>query len=95
VGKVLFLILRVVCYLALALIVSSIVALVAAMTFGDCTQSGESVACTSSLLQGIVSAASITLLTSVFTGLPTLLALGGIFFLIRYGLRGRRKDDSK
>ncbi len=83
-GKVLFLILRIVCYLALVLVLSSIVALVVAMTFGECAQgSGGGIDCTSSLAQGVVDAAFGMLLLSVFTGFPALLALGGIFFLIR------------
>ena len=94
VGRGLFLILRIVCYLALVLVVSSVVALVAAMTFGGCTQSGDWIACTSSVAQGAANAANITLLTSVFTGVPILLALGGIFFLIRASLRRRQTNEA-
>ncbi len=93
VGKGLFLILRIVCYLALALVVGSPVALVAALTFGGCTQNGDWIACTSSVAQGAANAANITLLTSVFTGVPVLLSLGGIFFLIRAALRRRKRNQ--
>ena len=92
VGRVLFLILRIVCYLALVMVVGSVVALVAAMTFGGCTQSGDWIACTSSVAQGAANAANITLLTSVFTLVPLLFALGGIFLLIRASLRRRRTN---
>ena len=94
VGRGLCLILRIVCYLALVLVVGSVVALVAAMTFGGCTQSGDWIACTSSVAQGAANAANITLLTSVFTGVPILLALGGIFFLIRASLRRRQTNEA-
>ena len=82
-GKVL----RIVCYVALAVVAGSIVALAAATAFGGCTQSGESVACTSSLAQHAANGANMVLLTTVFTGLPMLLALGGVFFLARAGIR--------
>ena len=94
VGRGLFLILRIVCYLALVLVVGSVVALWAAMTFGGCTQSGDSIACASSVAQGAANAANITLLTSVFTLVPLLLALGGIFLLIRASLRRRRTNKA-
>ena len=66
-GKGLFLILRMFCYLALVLVVGSPVALLAAMTFGGCTQSGDWIAFRSSVAQGAANAANIALLTSVFT----------------------------
>ena len=94
VGRVLFLILRIVCYLVLVMVVGSVVALVAAMTFGGCTQSGDSIACTSSVAQGAANAANITLLTFSFTLVPLLLALGGIFFLIRALLRRCRTNEA-
>jgi hypothetical protein len=61
-----------------------------ATSFGDCIQSGDMVECTSPVLQRVANAANIVLLTSVLTGVPVLLALGGIFFLVRSGLRKRR-----
>ena len=94
-GKALYLILRIVCYLALALIAGSIVALMVVGTFGNCAQGGESFDCASPFMQGLGNAANIVMLTSVFTGLPMLLALGGIFFLIRSGFRSFRKDSAK
>ncbi len=85
-----FLVLRIVCYLALALIVGSFAALMVTGTFGGCTQSGDLVDCSSPPLQSLANGANIVLLTSVFTGVPVLLALGGIFFLIRALVRSRR-----
>lgn len=88
------LILRIICYLALVLVVGSVVAMAAAMTFGGCTQSGDSVACASPVAEGAANAANIVMLTSVFTGIPVLLALGGVFFLIRALLRRRRASHA-
>jgi len=92
VGRRLFVILRIVCYLALAVMVGSAVALMTAMTFGECTQSGDSIACTSSLAQGAANVANVTLLMASFSLIPLLLALGGIFFLIRALVRKWRTN---
>lgn len=83
VGRGLFFILRIACYIALLVLVGSVVALVLAMSFGGCTQSGDSIACTSSLAQVAANAANITLLIASFTLVPLLLALGGIYFSIQ------------
>lgn len=96
-GKVsrgLSLILRIACYLALLVLVGSVVALVLAMSFGSCTQSGDSIACTSSLAQVAANTANITLLIASFTLVPLLLALGGVFFLIQALVRMLRHGRS-
>ena len=82
-GRRLFLIFRIACYIALLVLVGSVVALMLAMSFGNCTQSGDSIACTSSLAQVAANTANITLFIASFTLIALLLALGGIFFLSR------------
>ena len=92
-GRGLFLILRIVSYLALVVVAGSVVALMSAMSFGGCTQSGDSIACASSLVQVAANTASNTLLIASFTLVPLLLALGGIFFLIQALVRMLRHSE--
>lgn len=87
-------VLRFVCYLALAVVAGSVVVLVGAVTLGGCTQGGDSFVCASSAVEGAANAANIVLLTSAFTLIPSLLALGGIFFLIRDLLRRHQASRS-
>ncbi len=91
VGRGLFFILRIACYLALLVLVGSMAGLVLAMSFGSCTQSGDSIACASSLAQVVANTASVTLLITSFTLVPLLLALGGIFFYIQALVRMLRR----
>ena len=89
-GRGFFLALRVVCYLALLVMAGSVVALMLAMSFGGCTQSGDSVACQSSLAQTAANTANDILLIASFTLVPFLLALGGVFFLVKDFVRTLR-----
>lgn len=84
VGKVLWVILKVMCYGALAFVVVGFISLVAPSMLGLCDEPvGTTIKCSDPLYRSIFEFGFTVVMLTVFTGLPGLLALGGVGFLIR------------
>ena len=83
-GGVLYLIFRIVCYCALAVVLAGLGALVLATASGSCSSSGGmSMSCDSDLWKALADFGLTILLLTVFTGVPGLLAIAGAFFGLR------------
>ena len=93
-GAVLYLILRLICYCALAIVVAGFAsfALLGALDVCPRLDTG-SISCNTQFLEGLAEFSLAVMLVSVFTGLPLLLALAGLFFLAR-GLYRRFGPDT-
>lgn len=92
-GSVLYLIFRIVCYCALAVVLAGLGALVLATASGSCSSSGGmSMSCDSDFWKALADFGLTILLLTVFTGIPGLLAIAGAFFGLRelYMWRVRR-----
>lgn len=77
-------ILRIVCYLALVIVLAGIVSLIWPFATDHCSnQSGATVSCTSTLYQTMYEFGFTVVMMAIFTGLPALLALGGVVFLVK------------
>jgi hypothetical protein len=83
-------VLRSLCYLAFGFLLAGLGTLAFIDASGMCTQLGASaVACLTPLFDRVAQFSVAVVLLSVFTGLPALLALFGLFFLMREILRRR------
>ena len=76
-------ILRVVCYLALAIVAAGIISLSGVFALDLCKQSGGTVTCSDPFYRKMYEFGFTVVLMSVFTGLPALLAIGGLVFAVR------------
>lgn len=82
--------LRVLCYLGLVFVLSGVAAWAAAQ--GHCPRfDSGAVSCDSAEMQNLAEWAMSVILISVFTGVPLLLALGGLIFAMIDGLRWWRR----
>lgn len=87
-----FFVLRVVCYVALAIVVSGIGAMVLVSMLDVCPTLHEGgISCNAPIYQHIAEFGMTVLLLTVFTGFPALLAIGGIVFLARDIAHWRRR----
>ncbi len=78
------LLLRVICYAALAIVVFGAIALFAPFILGLCQNaSGGTIKCTDPTYRWFFETGFTIVMMSIFTGVPSLLALGGIGFAIR------------
>ena len=85
-------ILKVVCYVALGALLAGFAILAFLGALDICPRLDEGgISCVSPAFEVIASMAMAIVLLSVFTGLPALLALGGLIFLAFDLLRRRRK----
>lgn len=83
-GKVFWGIVRLVCYAALILVLAGAASLFGPFLLDLCSQqSGGTVACVDPFYRSVFEFGYTVVLMTVFTGLPGLLALGGLFFFIR------------
>ena len=74
--------LRLVSYGGLAFLVSGFVLLVGLPLMGVCETAGPRLGCTGAAFQSLADYAVTVMLVSAFTGLPVILALSGIVFLL-------------
>ena len=82
--SVIWWIVRIICYAALAMVIIGSISLFVPFALDLCSnQSGGTVKCTAPFYRGVFEFGFVTVMMSVFTGIPTLLALGGIGFLIK------------
>jgi hypothetical protein len=85
-------IIRLICYLALAFVASGIAAMVYVTYVGGCLRLDEgSVQCISPFYETLGSYGLGVVMVSLFTGLPAILAIAGLIFLIRDLWRWRRR----
>ncbi len=90
VGSVLYLLLRLVCYAALILVVLGFGSVIVLSLTQACSRIDTgAIVCSSETYKQIGEFGMGVMLVTVFTGLPMLLALGGVFFLIRKIYRWR------
>jgi len=93
-GELLYLTLRVICYCALALVVAGFGSFFLLGAFDVCPRPDPgSISCNTPFQESLASFGLGVMLVSVFTGLPLLLALAGLFFLVR-GLYRRFGPDT-
>lgn len=90
---------RIICYAVLAVVIAGVISLFAPFMLGLCRNaSGGTVSCTDPLYRDIFEFGFGTVLMTIFTGVPALLAVGGMIFagldLARY-LRRRRTGIAK
>lgn len=78
--------LRLVCYGMLALMLVLTAAMTALLASGACVAAGPAFSCAGENAQTLSDLALSLLLLSVFTGLPLLLALGGVAFAVIDGI---------
>lgn len=79
-----FLVVRLVCYAALAAVLFAIVSMVVLLETGACSSiSTGGVTCSAAHYKDIAGWSLGILLLTTFTGIPALMALAGIFFLLR------------
>lgn len=84
IDKVLWLLLKVICYVALAVVAAGFISLVGPSMLGLCAEPvGTSIKCSDPLYRSIFEFGFTVVMLTVFTGLPGLLALGGVVFLVR------------
>ncbi len=84
------LILKLLCYAALALVLAGIAALVYVTKTGGCPRLDEgAVQCISPFYESLGNFGQGVVLVTAFTGLPGLLAIAGLVFLVRDFLRWR------
>ncbi len=82
--RTLFLILRIVCYGALAVVALGFLGMIVFSQPDMCSSfSTGSISCKSPAIEELAKLTMGLLLVSVFTGLPIVLALGGVFFAVR------------
>jgi len=87
------LVFKLICYLALLAVLAGIASLVFVSTMDVCPRLDEGdIACTNPFYESLASFGMVVVLATVFTGLPGLLALGGVVFLIRDLLNLRRRS---
>ena len=92
-ARVLLLILKLLCYLALLVVLAGIGSLVLVIKLNECPMLMEGeVSCATPFFESVASFGMAVVLTTVFTGLPGLFAVGGLVFLIRDLLHLRRKS---
>lgn len=83
-GSVLFLLFRLLCYVALVVVVAGFGAMIILTSTGVCPQLGTGgVTCATPFYQNLGEFSLAVMLVSVFTGFPLLLAFTGVFFAIR------------
>lgn len=83
-------VLRIVCYIALTVVVLAVVILLALGLSDICPRIDTgAVECSSEFAKYAAQLAMAAVLLSIFTGLPGLLAIGGVYFLVRDALRRR------
>jgi hypothetical protein len=88
--RILAILLKLICYAALAFVAAGIAALVFVSQMGGCPRLDEgSVQCISPFYESLGSYGLGIVMVSAFTGLPALLAIGGLVFLIRDLMRWR------
>lgn len=74
-------ILRVICYLALVIVLAGFVSLVGPFVLDLCREAGGGqIACDAPIYRSLYEFGFTVVMMSVFTGLPALLALGGVCF---------------
>lgn len=74
--------LRILCYVSLAVVMFGILSLFVPVSMGACQTSSGSIDCISPVYQKLNELGYGIVLATVFTGLPGLLAMGGIYFLV-------------
>lgn len=85
--------LRLLCYLGLVFVLSGIAAWAAVQ--GHCPRFDTgAIRCDSAQFQSLAEWAMSVILISVFTGVPLLLALGGLVFGVKDGMRWWRRQRS-
>jgi hypothetical protein len=91
-GRVLFILFKAACYLTLVFVVAGVASLVVVTELGVCPRLNEGgISCISPGYEGLAKFGLTVVLGSVFTGLPALLALAGLVFLVRDLLRWRSR----
>lgn len=79
-----FKVLRFLCYTALVIVLIGLLSLVLPFAFDLCsTQSGGIVNCTSELYRKFYEFGFTVVMMSIFTGVPGILAIGGVVFLFK------------
>lgn len=92
IGTIAFFVLRLVCYVALAIVVCGIGAMVLVSMLDVCPTLHEGgISCNEPVYQHLAEFGMTVLLLTVFTGFPALLAIGGIIFLARDIAHWRRR----
>ena len=82
--RILLIVLRVTCYAALAVVAAGIGTMIALSASGVCPVFNEgSISCNSEAATGLARFSMTVMLLTAFTGVPALLALGGLVFLVR------------
>lgn len=83
-GSVLFLLLRLVCYAVLLLVILGFGSVVVLSLTGACPRIDTgAIVCTSDTYKQIGSFGMGVMLVTAFTGIPALMAIAGVFFLVR------------
>ena len=91
----LFVLLQVACILVLLYVVSGIGALILTSALDVCPQLNEgNIRCNSETYQSIAEYGMTVLLITVFTGLPALMAIAGLVFIVRALLKLRSRRAS-
>lgn len=81
--RIFWIIVRVLCYGALVIVAAGAAGLFAPFMLDWCqNQSGGTIKCTSPFYRQIYEFGFTVVMMSIFTGVPALLALGGIFFTL-------------
>ena len=87
-----FLLLRLICYPALAIALAALVALAVVSVNGECPPLNEAgVTCATKFSQALADFGLGVALLTIDTGLPLLAALGGLIFLVRDAMRWRAR----
>ena len=93
---VFFLLLRLICYPALALAILASLALAIVSVNGQCPPMTElGVTCATKLSQGLADFSLAVLVTALDTGVPIVLAVGGLIFLMRDVRRWRARRRAR
>lgn len=92
IGTIALFVLRLVCYVALAIVVCGVGAMVFVSMLDVCPTLHEGgISCNAPVYQHLAEFGMTVLLVTVFTGFPALLAIGGIVFLARDIAHWRRR----
>lgn len=83
IGKVLLFVFEVVSYLALAVLILSILGMIGLHVFDFCQGGADRPVCESPIAKDLASVFWSVLLITVFTGFPALFAIAGLIFLVR------------
>ena len=84
VGQVIWMIIKVICYVALAVVLAGVISLFAPPMLELCSPlGGGTVKCTAPIYRSFYEFGFTVVMLTVFTGIPGLLALAGLVFLIR------------